>query len=570
MKRAIFILFLVKFMFLSTFLYSKGTIILSVDSTNLVVGQSTNLSVTISNISVSGKPVIKNVDKFHIIFVGTSSSISIINGNFKSTKTFSYELTPLEKGKFAIGPAIVTVSGKVYKSNKVEITVSDSPTVNKKNLKNKRLFLVVSANKRKVKLNEEIILSVKLYRRVDVYDMNIKVPDMNEFIITKLSNAREYIEAVNGKQYYVDELKYSLIPTETGKFTIPPFIIYGKVPLSTSPFDNFFKSPPFVINNYKQVSIPSNNLKITVSPLNKNVYAVGDYSFTYSIDKSKVKVGDTVTLTFKITGAGDLNFSQNLKLPNIDGLKYYPAKPKVSVHSTLNGLVSEKVEKIAIIPEKKGYYKIPKLKIIFYNPNKMKYESYFLPEINFQVLPGKENKLKVVEAAGQKIGKQKGKLSGELIDTIITDKPIIDEALNLSAAKLIIFYIFPILILLLSYLLRYFYIVRKANFKKIIQSNSFNNFKKSLIKSSSIDEISNCVKRYFSEKTGNLGYSYTFKEIIEILQKNSIEESIIRNLQEIFSIMEKIQFARAGEIEIEKLKNQLIEIISFIDKKMRF
>ncbi len=546
--------------------YTGVNIVLSVDSTNLVIGQSTNLSVTISNLSSSEKPEIKNISDFNISFVGTSSSISIINGSFKSNKTYSYILVPLKKGKFVIGPAVINVKGKEYKSNTVVINVTDRPIRSGKKV-NKDIFLVVNANKTKVKLNEEIILDIKLYRRIDLFNMSIKVPDLNEFIIKKLTNAKEYVEALNGKRYYVDELKYSLIPTEIGSFTIPPFILYGDKPISNSPIDNFFKNP-FFTGDTKHISVASNNVKITVSPLKNNTYAVGDYSFTYVIDKNKVKVGDSITLTFKISGTGDLNFSQNLKLPEIKGIKYYPDKPKVSVNYTPNGIMSSKVEKIAIIPEKKGFYKIPSLKIIFYNPHKNRYEQFKLPALSFKVLPSNGNKLKVVESSSKNFKNNLKINTEESIDTIITNKPIVDQMIYLNFFKILLYYLIPLLILIIIYIAKYFYLVRRANYKKIIQSNSFNNLKKSINKADNIDLISEAIKRYFSEKTANLNHSYTFKEILRILESSNIDKNIIENFGNLLAKIEKYQFAKSGEINLETIKNEIIEIIKKIDKSM--
>ena len=548
--------------------HAKESIVLSVDSTNLVIGQSTNLSITISNVSTSEKPEIKNISDFNISYIGTSSSISIINGSFKSNKTYTYILVPLKKGKFTIGPAVLTSKGKVYKSNTVVISVSDRPVARGKK-ENKNIFLVVNANKSNVKLNEEVILDVKLYRRIELYNMRIKVPDLNEFLITKLTNAQEYIEPFNGIKYYVDELKYSLIPTETGKFTIPPFILYGEKPLSDSPVGGFFKNP-FIAGETKQISVPSNSLKITVNQLKDNVYAVGDSSFSCSIDKDRVKVGESITFTFKISGSGDLNFSQNLKLPKIKGLKYYPDKPKVSVKSSKNGLISSKIEKIAIIPEKSGFYKISKLKILFYNPRKNKYERFFLPKISFDVFASNKSKLKVVESNNKNQSKSQEVTSEETIDTIITNQPIENQMIFISFYKILIFYIIPIIILIVSYLLRYSYLIRRANYKKIIQSNAFNNFKKFINQTDDIEQISNGIKKYFSEKTGNIEHSYTFKEIILILEKYEIEKSIIEKLQGILSNIEKVQFAKSGNIDIQLIKNEIIRLIDKIDKKMRF
>ena len=55
-----------------------------------------------------------------------SVSNSWINGVRSFTKTYSYFLTPIKKGKFTIGQASIEIDGDIYKTLPVQIQVSEA------------------------------------------------------------------------------------------------------------------------------------------------------------------------------------------------------------------------------------------------------------------------------------------------------------------------------------------------------------------------------------------------------------------------------------------------------------
>ncbi len=545
-------------------LFGKGSVLLTVDNNQLAVGQATTLKITVSNLKVSDTPKIANIDFFKLEFVGTSSNISIINGNFKSEKVFTYMITPEKKGTFNIGPALIKSNGKIYKSNIVTLKITNM--VNKpKTSQSDKLFIEVSANKNSVTLNEEIILTIKIYRKIDVYNMSIQVPQLSNFIVTQLTDSAEHVDIRDGIKYLVTELKYSLFPTSIGKFVIPPFVLYCTVPLSNNPIDSFFKNP-FIVNNTKKISVPSNSLKINVLPLKQPVYAVGDYNFTFAADKSNVKVGESFTLTFKISGYGNLNLSNNLVLPKIEAFKYYPDKPSVTMKKTVNGIYSEKVEKIAVVPEKNGNYKIPSFPIILYNPKSKKYEKFMLPAIPVKVIANINDKIKVVEAKNKNIIKQRE----NNIDTIITDIKLVNQDIEINIYNTLFLFVFSILILIIIYFAKYYYLSKKANFRKILQANAFNSLKKEIKQVSNIDELSTTLKKYFANRTGNINKAITFKEIISLMEGYNVDKKDIDALSDIFSDIEKAQFAGLGSnVNLKKLKDNSLKLIINIDKLIK-
>ncbi len=542
--------------------YASENVLLSVDDTHLVVGQTTRLSVTVANIKASSPPELLNFENFEVNFIGTSSNISIINGVYKSEKIFNYAITPRKSGSFEVGPAIVASKNKKYKSNKINIIVeNNSNNINKKKYSN--LFIEVTADKKEAKLNEEINLSIKIFRRVNIFNMSIKPPEMNEFVVYKLGDAKDYEEVKNGRKYYVSELKYALFPTETGTLTIEPFILNGDVVLSGNPLDSFFKNP-FVGGDSKRISIPSNAISIKVLPLEKNVYAVGDYDFSYASNVNETKVGQSFTVTLKVFGYGNLNLSENLKLPETKGLKYYPDKPSVKIKRRGSTVYSEKIEKIAIIPEKAGNFEIPGIPISFYNPVSGKYEDFVLPAIALKVFPDDKDNLKVVES------KNKEKVVVKKGEDISTIKPVElkNENVILNLKKVFFFFGFPLVLYFILMLFKYFYLLKKVNYKKILKNSAYSKLKKELSSADSVEKIANVLREYFANKTENFNKFLTFKEISEILKEKGLEQESMEKLNSLFSEIEKAQFAGLKSLNTDELKKLLLEITNKIDGKL--
>ncbi|GEM_PF-6819992 len=542
-----------------TFAQDKS-IILSVDKSTLSIGETTILNISLLNIKSSEQPQIENLGNFTVNYRGTSSKVSIVNGDYKAEKIYSYIIRAEKEGNFTIGPAIVKVGNKTLRSNTIDIKVTKNK-IDNRNQEDKNIFIKVSPTKNSVYLNQEIILSVRLYRRLNTYDIRMNIPAINEFIIEKLTDVKEFYEIINNKKYLVSEIKYALYPTQTGVFTIPPFVIQCNLESNENIIDNFFKNP-FAIANTREVSIQSNPTNIEVKPFSKPIYAVGNYTFKYNIDKSKIKIGESATITFTINGEGNLNLSDKLTLSEVIGLRYYPDKPKVTISKTENGVLSEKTEKIVVISEKEGTFKISAKPIIFYNPTTEKYHEINLPAINIDVKGGNDDNLKIVE----KSTKREIASQGEYLDTIFTNFKLEEQGIKLNY-KFAIIYFLPILIFALVIILKIYLNTRRDSYYTVLKNNAFHNFKKSIDSISTIEELSDSVKVYFTNKTGNFDKQATFEEIIKILHSQNLPQEQLSTLETIFCEMDKAKFSKRNDININQLKRELFEIIKSINSE---
>ena len=116
----------------------------------------------------------------------TQSSYSFINGKSESTvtSTYSFYIRAINEGNYNIPPAKITVDGKEIESNPYVLKVvkgSDKNQNQKQSLTN-NLFIKVSVSKSNITVGEQILVTYKLYTRVDLQNTEISsVPALNGF-----------------------------------------------------------------------------------------------------------------------------------------------------------------------------------------------------------------------------------------------------------------------------------------------------------------------------------------------------------------------------------------------------
>jgi hypothetical protein len=161
----------------------------------VAVGETFQISFTLNTSGSNFKvPNLKDFD----VYSGPnqSTNMSFVNGSMSQTITLSYLLAPKKEGKVVLGPASVTVEGKVIQSNSLTIDViaGNPANANKSNTQPgaaiapttentaDNLFIKSSVSKTKVVQGEQISITYKVYTRYQLRGFqDIKFPDYNGF-----------------------------------------------------------------------------------------------------------------------------------------------------------------------------------------------------------------------------------------------------------------------------------------------------------------------------------------------------------------------------------------------------
>ncbi|HOO47286.1 MAG TPA: BatD family protein, partial [Deltaproteobacteria bacterium] len=191
---------------------------LSLDRTEATTKDAVKMTVGISVSGQSGTPVIEGLEAFHISPGGTSTNIEFVNNRMSKRTDYIYYIQPQKPGTYRIGPAEARVGGKAYRSNTVELVVSKATDGAGQVLE--QVFLKAEVSKKRSYVQEPLIYLLKLYRRLEVSNLSLNLPEASGLNLRKLGDPLEYQSAYAGQQYNVLELRYEIVPEHAGTYTI--------------------------------------------------------------------------------------------------------------------------------------------------------------------------------------------------------------------------------------------------------------------------------------------------------------------------------------------------------------
>jgi len=158
---------------------------------------------------------------------GPNQSVSNmwVNGKRTFSKSYSYFLSPLEKGSLTIGQATIEIDGQVFKTLPLKVNVSESVSISKdpddpSYVVNENLHLVAEISNTNPFLNEGISIIYKLYFSPQINVTNvgeIETPEFENFWSQNIKIPRLQIErgSYKGDSYnYVTWKKNSFVSTK--------------------------------------------------------------------------------------------------------------------------------------------------------------------------------------------------------------------------------------------------------------------------------------------------------------------------------------------------------------------
>ncbi len=367
----------------------------SVNTKTATLGSSIQLTLTFRGGHPDNPPEIPSIDGVEVRYLGPSTSVTIINGQYSSTVAHMYALLPGKTGKFKIPAITVNVAGKTLSSNPIDIEVVDqpaqavpgtsNPNINQNNdasqiatsIKDK-IFLIVEPAKKEVYFNEKVPVNVKLFvNGLGLELFQYPTIEHNGFIVDNFAGQpRKYQQNVGGINYTVFEFNTFVYPTQTGEVSLGPAqIVFNLIfqNRNSSPFSDQFGEDVFdgFFNSVqkREVTVSSADFPLKVLPLPETGKpqdfsgAVGKFSFEATASPSEVNTGDPVTVKMKITGDGNL---ASVKMPvikeNTDYKLYDPQVKEENGTKTAEQVFIPKSDKVTAVPQLSFSYFDPETK----------------------------------------------------------------------------------------------------------------------------------------------------------------------------------------------------------------
>ena len=326
-------------------------------------------------------PDFSPLDKdFEILNQSQQQSVQIIN--WKKTKSIQWVLTVMAKHAGSL--VIPAINFGQDSSPFATIIVNKVNDTQVNNHTNEDLFLHVEVSSTQPYIQEQLIYTLKLFRKVNISQASLTEPELQDAVIEKLGEDKNYNTQFQGENYVVTERKYAIFPQKSGIMTIAPLTLTAGVIIpgqrrTNSLFNRQRTRTKRVVSRAIQLDVQAKPASAGASWLPaKQVYL--QEKWTNRLEQMIVGQPNTRTITLYAVGT-TLGVLPELYKDNIPPhLKAYPDQPVLREEAKDDGMVAFREEKIALIPGQAGSYTLPAIEIPWWNTNTQQMEMARIPE----------------------------------------------------------------------------------------------------------------------------------------------------------------------------------------------
>lgn len=413
---------------------------ISLEKNKVALGEPVNLEIVVTGSGAGGgEPKIVIPRELSVISQGKSQKVEIVNWQMSSSVIYTLTLSANKEGVYTLGPAQLESGGQTIPSNKVELEVSPqksaavpgtpqgvlqpfaqplfrrslqdmlqerrdqkpsagngaAPSQSRKTPRSSKsepqapplAFIESQADKKTVYTGEPVKFAVLFYTRVPFISQPQYTPPATSGFWREELPQRSYNATVQGASYQVTELPLILFPSSAGDLQIGE----AKIAVELEKIDRGGFSDPFDPNFLQQFfGLGASETKILATkPINIKAWplpaegrpadfsgAVGEYSIEAKLDKTNIKVGETLTLSVTITGEGNIKGLPGPKYPNLDGIfRSYETETAETISKQSASITGQKTFKMLLIPQIPGQpnLTVPPINFTYFNPKTKTY-----------------------------------------------------------------------------------------------------------------------------------------------------------------------------------------------------
>jgi len=360
------------------------------------------------------------------VIAGPSQMVSQswVNGRSSFNKAYSYTLMPLKKGKLVIKSATIEFNGQEFKTQPITITVgnevaqqqnpySNNPYYNQQqqqqqqrvpvNVGKDGVHLVAEISKTNPYVNEPITVVYKIFvsNRSAVSGWNeSNKPKYSDFWSQNIDVKNLVIQqgTFKGESYrYAILRKVVLYPQKAGNLQIEPLTLDVQVEVPTGRVDIFGEYE--TKTQTKRVSAGAKTINVKPLPETGKPEgfsgAVGKFDFQVVPSKTSLKSGESLDLTLKVVGAGNLKLFSLPKPVVPSSLEMFDPEHTENVQTPLSGMTGSIQDKYTIIPNEKGNFPIKPIQFSYFDLSSNSYKTITSQQIVLNVAQGKESAVAV-------------------------------------------------------------------------------------------------------------------------------------------------------------------------------
>ena len=336
---------------------------------------------------------------FQLVGKSSGSSVTIVNGSMRQEQRIVLQLAPQRPGNLTIGVVSLMSGSKVVAQSRlvtIKVVAKGSPLPSDpppqppaangspqeppanqatapadqtvpEAMSGKQAFLLAKAPTRPLYAGEPIYVEYVLYTRSDVQLSGIRLetpPRLAGFVAEQApANSDEGTRVrIKGQAYESRTLwRGSVMALGPGKATLDPLSVILSV-------GDFF--------SHRRYSLASEPLPLTVLPVPAQGRPadwvegiVGSFALKASMDRTSVRVGESVVLTVEVTGSGNLRAVRPPDITAPAGVRVtrVPAQDLDELVVDVGGVSGRRTFQYLLTPEKTGDFEIGRIDLPFFN-----------------------------------------------------------------------------------------------------------------------------------------------------------------------------------------------------------
>lgn len=355
---------------------ARAALEVSVDRQQVALGDTLRLVIeTTGDEELSSIDLAPLREDFELLQRSSASSVKIVNGQRTHNKQLVVEMTPRRQGMLRIPP----LSAGNSRSRPLEVEVGPRPELPGGD---RQVLFEAEVDRQTAYVQGQVLLTLRVQQAINLGARSVTELQLDNAFVKPLEQ-NSFQRTVDGRPWLVHEIRYAIFPEHSGTLEIPPQTFSARESQARrSLFDRGGgalvrrTTEPLRIEVLPRPAqypdgatwLPATNLKIEEQ---------------WSTPPEQLRAGQSATRTIRVTGNG----LQGAQLPPVlfpatPGIKYYPDQPEITENETGSGLVGQRVDSAALVPTEAGTYRIPEVRIPWWDTE--------AGELREAVLPGRE------------------------------------------------------------------------------------------------------------------------------------------------------------------------------------
>lgn len=379
----------------------RAEVTASLSSNTVQEGDTVTLIVESNDSKHAGEPDLAGLQQeFEILGTRNSRQTQIINGRRTDRQQWHIELSPRNSGTVTI-PAIRVGADETMP---LQLSVQKQPAAVAAG-SGQPVFIKVQIEPADATayVQQQIQYTLQLYFRESLAEGSFDGPNVENALVERLGEDRQYETTVKGEQYQVIERHHAIFPEQSGKLVIPAVVFDGRMAGALRERSAGMSSMMERFIGRNLLRAPGKRIRLRSREISLDVRArPASYDGQYWLPSEQVVLrdswaegppefhaGEPVTRTITLEAKGlESSHLPDITLPEPASMRMYPEKPEHATRTDGEWVYGSSQQAVAYVPAASGRITIPEVRVDWWDTRKQQQRSAVLPAWEVNVLPG--------------------------------------------------------------------------------------------------------------------------------------------------------------------------------------